>query len=78
MNNKLEKQRDVIRKSIIAECLRVAYLLENDADKNIYGGYGNTYEGYQASELFAKLKELRRDSIYLEKIARGKLLGVQP
>jgi sortase (surface protein transpeptidase) len=62
---KAEKSK-VMKQMIIAECNRIVELLENDAETTMYG-----YGEYKASELFNKMKELRRDTITLERIQKG-------
>lgn len=56
----------IMKQMIIAECHRIIELLENDAEEALYG-----YGEYSSSELFAKMHELRRDTITLQRIIKG-------
>jgi hypothetical protein len=56
-----------IKQMIIGECARIMHLLEQNAESNQYG-----YSENAASELFAKMHELRRDTITLEKLQKGR------
>lgn len=56
-----------IKQMIIGECYRIAYLLENDGEAKSYG-----YDEITSSELFSKMKELRRDTVTLEKIQKDR------
>lgn len=54
-----------IKQMILGECHRIIQLLEDDVDSNtIYGDR-------EVAELFAKMHELRRDTINFEKRIRG-------
>jgi len=55
----------ILKQLLIAECYRIAYLLEQDAESKRYG-----YDEVSSSELFSKMKELRRDALILEKIQK--------
>lgn len=63
-----DRQAQIAKDLIIANCKRIIDMLENGADNNVYGcSRGN----YPASELFNKMHELRRDTLNLEKIRRS-------
>jgi len=63
----IKKQKTKITKQLIlAECYKIIELLENEAETKPYG-----YNFYSSSELFSKMRELRRDTINLEKIQKG-------
>jgi hypothetical protein len=62
---KQKAEIDILKPLMIAECKRIVQLLENNVEESRYG-----FGEYNASELFAKLHELRRDSINFERVVK--------